>query len=310
MRKELEFRKTYLFIIALNLLQIISILTLLLLAHFHSDITLDRAETFYLILIGTISVVGGVSTILGIAPLNKVGEEIHMLQDSLHNLNELNQDIRAQRHDFLNHIQVVYSLIELEEYQEAHSYLERVYGDIQQLSRVLKTAHPAVNAILQAKSDMCRKRGIELELDIASSLGELCIPSWEFCRILGNLIDNAIYVLEKEVPTGKRRIRVSLKEDLKHYYFEVENNGPAIPAKLWKQIFEPGFTTKGSEGEGMGLAICREIMDDHDGSLEVVSNDTHTIFSGIVPRPGGNVISENENDSSENKYSQTSGNLL
>ncbi|MGI5893032.1 MAG: sensor histidine kinase [Candidatus Merdivicinus sp.] len=284
MKKELEFRKTYFFIIALNLLQIGAILTLLLLAHFFSDITLDRAETFYLILIGLISVIGGISTILGIAPLNKVDMEIHMLQDSLQNLNELNQDIRAQRHDFLNHIQVVYSLIELEEYQEAHAYLERVYGDIQSLSRVLKTAHPAINAILQAKSDMCRKRGIHLELDISSSLAELRIPSWEFCRILGNLVDNAIYALEKEVPSGQRNIRISLHEDLKHYYFEVENNGPVIPASLWKQIFEPGFTTKGSEGEGMGLAICREIMSDHDGSLEVESVNNRTIFRGSVPR--------------------------
>lgn len=284
MKKKLEFRKTYYFVVALNALQIVSILTLLLLAHYQSSATIDRAEAFYLILIGVIALVGGVSTILGISPFSRADSQIRMLEDSLENLNELNHDIRAQRHDFLNHIQVVYSLIELEEYAEAHSYLERVYEDIQRISRVLRTAHPAVNAILQAKSDMCQKRGILLELDISSSLADLSIPSWEFCRVLGNLIDNAIYALEKGDREKGGRIRVALREDLKHYYFAVENNGPAIPPGLWRQIFEPGFTTKGDDGEGMGLAICREIMENHGGSLTVTSDESRTVFSGMAPR--------------------------
>ena len=300
MKKELEFRKTYLFVVALNALQVISILTLLLLVHYESSASLDWMEALYLTLIGAVSLVGCISTILGIAPLSRADRQIRMLVDTLKDLNELNHEIRAQRHDFLNHIQVVYSLIELEEYAEAHSYLERVYGDIQSISRVLRTAHPAVNAILQAKSDMCEKRGIQLELDVSSPLTDLPVPSWEFCRVLGNLIDNAIYALEKEGPAGRRRIRVALREDLRHYYFEVENNGPLIPQKLWRQIFEPGFTTKGDEGEGMGLAICREIVTGYRGELEVESNEERTVFSGMVPR---SVISEAENDSSEKKAS-------
>ena len=284
MKKQFEFRKARIFLTGLNILQMASIILLILLANYDDNVTLDSAETIYLILIGIISVVGGISTILGIAPLGKAVTQMEMMQESLDNLSDLNHQIRAQRHDFLNHIQVVYSLIELEEFQEAHSYLERVYGDIQRISRVLKTAHPAVNAILQAKSDMCAKRGIQLELAIRSPFSELRIPSWEFCRVLGNLIDNAIYALEKDVPAGQRNILVTLREDLKHYYFEVENNGPAIPEPLWNKIFEPGFTTKGEDGQGMGLAICREILRENDGSLELSSSNNRTVFSGIIPR--------------------------
>ncbi len=284
MKKQFEFHKARIFLTGLNILQMGSILVLILLANFDEKVTLDKAETIYLILIGIISIVGGISTILGIAPLGKAVTQMEMMQESLDNLSDLNYQIRAQRHDFLNHIQVVYSLIELEEYKEAHSYLERVYGDIQRISKVLKTAHPAVNAILQAKSDMCVKRGIQLELAIHSPFSELRIPSWEFCRVLGNLIDNAIYALEKEVPAGQRNILVTLREDLKHYYFEVENNGPAIPKQLWNKIFEPGFTTKGEDGQGMGLAICREILQENNGTLELSSSDNCTVFAGVIPR--------------------------
>ena len=284
MKKSLEFQKVIRALTALNILQMAAVVFLALLSVFDENVTLDRAEAFYLLMIGINSVIGGASTIFGLLPLGKLSQKARMLQESLEHLNRLNNDLRAQRHDFLNHIQVVYSLIELEEYEEAHSYLERVYGDIQRISRVLKTAHPAINAILQAKSDMCEKRGIQMELDLSSGLSDLPVPSWEMCRVLGNLIDNAIYALEQDSPPGSRRIAVRLREDLKQYSFEVENNGPPIPAHLWKKIFEPGFTTKGSRGEGMGLAICREILTGHGGSLEVSSGGGRTIFTGVIPR--------------------------
>lgn len=283
-RKNLEIQKTVYVLIGLNALQMAAVVFLAILSVFDEHVTLDRAESFYLLMIGLISVIGGVSTIFGLYPFGKIAQKIQMLKESLDHLNDLNNDLRAQRHDFLNHIQVVYSLIELEEYEEAHNYLERVYGDIQSISRVLKTAHPAINAILQAKSDMCGKRGIQMQLDISSNLSDLSIPSWEMCRVLGNLIDNAIYALEKDTPPDSRRIVIRLREDLKQYTFEVENNGPPIPPHLWKQIFEPGFTTKGSKGEGMGLAICREILTDHGGNLEVSSGAGRTVFTGMIPR--------------------------
>ena len=43
----------------------------------------------------------------------------HDLEDSIHNLERLNAKLRAQRHDYLNHFQVIYGLMELEEYGEA-----------------------------------------------------------------------------------------------------------------------------------------------------------------------------------------------
>ena len=55
-----------------------------------------------------------------------------------------------------------------QEYEEAQNYIEKVYGDIASLSRSMKTANPAVNALLQVKLAACEKRGIPLILDITS----------------------------------------------------------------------------------------------------------------------------------------------
>jgi C4-dicarboxylate-specific signal transduction histidine kinase len=47
----------------------------------------------------------------------------------------------------------------------------------------------------------------------------------------------------------------------------VLDNGPGIPVSIKKEIFNPFFTTK-DNGMGIGLAICRSIIEDHDGKLQ------------------------------------------
>jgi sensor histidine kinase regulating citrate/malate metabolism len=100
--------------------------------------------------------------------------------------------------------------------------------------------------------------------------------------VLGNLIDNAIYALQKKV--GDRYILIELFEDLKKYGFRVINNGPEIPGELLEKIFDVGFSTKGQDGEGMGLAIVKKIIGDVGGSITVCSNMEKTTFEGILPR--------------------------
>lgn len=216
------------------------------------------------------------------ANLLRTDYQFQLLQDSLSRLENLNNTLRAQRHDFLNHLQVVYSLMEMDEFKSATEYIEKVYNDIQKVSRVLKTSNPAVNALLQAKLINCEKAGIAVDLNVTTQLKDLKIPSWEFCRVLGNLLDNAIYALREK--KHDMNLKVELSEDLKSYFLKVIDNGSPIPADLLEKIFEPGFTTKGERGEGMGLAIGREIMKSYGGTLQVTSNSETTTFEACVPR--------------------------
>lgn len=101
-------------------------------------------------------------------------------------------EMRAQRHDFMNHIQVVYSLIEMNEPGEAMAYMDKIYGDMQRVSRMMRTACPAVNALIQAKVVEASQRGAELKLSIAAKWDDPLMPAWEICRVLANLIDNAL----------------------------------------------------------------------------------------------------------------------
>ena len=176
----------------------------------------------------------------------RMATEADMLEEAYDQLETLNGTLRAQRHDFMNHLQVVYSLMELEEYGEAGDYIERVYGDIRRVSRTLKTAHPAINALLAAKVSDCEEKGVNVDLLIESAWSDLPIESWEMCRVLGNLIDNALDALRGQSDAA---LTIRLSESVHGYDFSVSNNGPMIPLSVAEKIFQRGFSTKG-EGRG------------------------------------------------------------
>lgn len=210
----------------------------------------------------------------------KMRVKLHGLDETVHQMTDLNHILRSQRHDFLNHLQVVYSLIEMEEYEEANRYIQQVYGDIQSVSRTLKTACAPVNALLRAKIAEAEQRKIQVELSVQAAWNALPLPAWEMCRVLSNLIDNAMDALENQ---KNARLIIRLSEDVKSFSFCVQNNGPMIPADIQSSIFEAGFSGKG-EGRGMGLHIARETLRSTGGDLTVQSDEQFTIFSGYTPR--------------------------
>ncbi|MCH5287209.1 MAG: Spo0B domain-containing protein [Christensenellaceae bacterium] len=206
-------------------------------------------------------------------------EDMDLTIDAMENLNNT---LRSQRHDFLNHLQVVYSLMEMEDYEEAGAYIQKVYGRITAVSRVMKTANPAVNALLQVKVAACEKEGIRVNLNIQSAWKDLPVPGWEMCKVLSNLIDNAIDALQ-EVSHSERGLTLTLTEDLQAFRFSVSNTGPMIPVSSRQSIFQPGITTK-SAGHGMGLYIVKKTLEERGGGIELTSDAEETTFSGWVPK--------------------------
>ena len=206
-------------------------------------------------------------------------DEADMLSDMVAQMDALNRSLRAQRHDFLNHLQVVFSLIEMDEQKEAADYIEKVYGDMQSVSRAMRTDNPAINALLRAKLADCEAAGVLTEMDVSGSWRELPMPAWEMCRVFSNLMDNAIDALED---TADKRLRILLREDLHGFSFSFTNNGPAIPQNEQRRIFEAGVSSHG-EGRGMGLYIVRRTLEKYDGNIHVTSDESRTIFSGFIP---------------------------
>ena len=280
-QKNLEVKKATILAMVVNSLQILMVGVIVLYMYMTpgdiADLPLARA----LVAVAAAVVIwGGVIDIRDALDSRKLLQQLDDMDQTIEAQEDLNITLRAQRHDFLNHLQVVYSLIEMKEYKEANDYIERVYGSIASVGKVLRTANPAINALLQVKLAVCEKAGIQVKLDIRSAWKDLSIPGWEMCTVLGNLLDNAIDALQE---VSDRRLTLTLTEDLKAFRFSVKNSGPMIPVKLQASIFQPGITTKAA-GHGMGLFIVRRTVQEWGGDIRLISDAKETEFSGFIPR--------------------------
>ena len=103
-------------------------------------------------------------------------------------------------------------------------------------------------------------------------------------RLVYNLVENAI---KYNHSGGQVTVTAYRKE--KHVYLSVEDTGNGIPEELRERVFEPFFRVDKSRsrelgGVGLGLALVREIVRVHDGSITVRSNPSGgTVFDVILP---------------------------
>ena len=111
----------------------------------------------------------------------------------------------------------------------------------------------------------CVYRSEEPDLMIYADEGQIS-------QILINLIKNALQA-------GAKHIDISARMDKDdEMVVRVANDGAPIPASAQEQIFIPFYTTK-TEGSGIGLSISRQIMRNHNGSIELVRSDNaQTVF--------------------------------
>lgn len=283
LRKKLNIKKVSRFAVIINTLQIACMVAVLLFVLINDRSAGRYMEIGVLCLCFLIVAWGAILDIKEAINAQKIADQAKMLEEAYGQLEDLNATLRRQRHDFMNHLQVVFSLMEMQEYPDAMQYVESVYGDIQKTGSVLKTSIPAVNALIAAKREDCAEHDILLETEIASPWHDLPVSGWEMCRILGNLIDNARDALLEDSASADRKITVSFDETPAVFTFKVSNNGPVIPESIRESIFEMGFTTK-DDGHGSGLSIVVEIIESYGGSVSVESDEQTTCFFGIIPK--------------------------
>jgi PAS domain S-box-containing protein len=113
--------------------------------------------------------------------------------------------------------------------------------------------------------------GVELAVEMGDDLPSVLGSEGVVETLLVNLLLNA----QQATPSGGV-VRVVTRQDPREraVRMEVHDSGPGIPEELRRRIFEPFFTTKGDRGgTGLGLAVCRALVDRVGGNLELVTVD-------------------------------------
>jgi len=158
---------------------------------------------------------------------------------------------------------------------EASSQSHRAGRIVAHMSRLLHDGERLVErcelrTLVRTAAELLRPTLVEHGIELQLVLGD--VPLWgDLCRIeieqvLVNLLQNAADAI---VDGGgdHRLILVEMSESSnEHVTVGITDTGSGIPAGIATRLFEPFFTTK-ADGFGMGLAICRSIVDAHDGRL-------------------------------------------
>ena len=128
-----------------------------------------------------------------------------------------------------------------------------------------------INEVIEevvAITDTAAYTNIEMETELDQNLPPISGSQTEIQQVILNLINNALYALEKEGGT----IRLSSRRQDEHVLLIVEDDGPGIPEANLERIFDPFFTTKPvGKGSGLGLSICFGIVKRMGGKIDVDS---------------------------------------
>ncbi len=212
-----------------------------------------------------------VGIILDTALCRTIENEIDfsLAKEKADNLTALNQTLQYQQHDFKHHLQVISSLTMMNKRDRLAEYLDDVSEELKKLDFVTNTGVEALNGLLHHKITEANKHNLKLKVEIDNPLHNLNLKANQLCRVIGNVLDNAIEHLKDYQPQDKS-IYLQIKKEANTYQVIIENqlaNPEVLPANLNK-ILAPGYTNNQGE-RGLGLAIAREILHSNEGDLRV-----------------------------------------
>jgi len=130
-----------------------------------------------------------------------------------------------------------------------------------------------VNGLIRDAAELIRgeatRRNVDMRLRLADSLPPVFADVVQIQQVIVNLARNGIDAMHVNEP-ARRRLVISTEPSPEGVVVSVEDSGPGIPPEVHARLFEPFFTTK-PDGLGIGLSICRSIVEAHGARLSVSS---------------------------------------
>ncbi|OGL21117.1 MAG: hypothetical protein A3G44_10720 [Candidatus Rokubacteria bacterium RIFCSPLOWO2_12_FULL_73_47] len=141
----------------------------------------------------------------------------------------------------------------------------RAFAHVRQVERVPTAVDALVEQALASTAHDVDRWAVSVRRELAPGLPKVPCDPARLVQVLVNLLANAAYAAGE----GGRVVVRARREDA-WLAFEVEDDGPGIPAALRSKIYDPFFTTK-PDGTGLGLSISHGIVSEHGGRMEVES---------------------------------------
>lgn len=137
------------------------------------------------------------------------------------------------------------------------------------------------NSMIKLFSSEAMLKDVKLTVNVPEETLLVSAEENKIKQVLMNLLKNAFEAAE-ENREEKGQINVSIQEHNNFAELSVVDNGPGIKGIHLERIFHPYFTTK-EKGTGIGLFVCKRIIEEHGGTIHAESNKGYTRFSFTLP---------------------------
>ncbi len=220
--------------------------------------------------------------------------------------NEIDQFVYSTSHDLRAPLLSVLGLIDLcEDLNQGNEELVNLYDmmktSIYRIDEVIKSiidysrnsrlenqieeinARTVLDALIENVKYMPASKGIDFELKIIDD-SIFAADRMRFTTIINNLLTNAIKFQRENEPNKKVSVRFENTDSLT--IIEVEDNGEGIPSEKIDDVFKMFFRySTRSIGSGLGLYICKEMVNKLNGNISVQSKvGEGTVFKVVLPR--------------------------
>lgn len=136
--------------------------------------------------------------------------------------------------------------------------------------------HAVIGDVLVLLRHALEVDGITVHLDLAEAVPLLWADPHQLQHVVTNLLTNAQHALRQAAPPRSLRLTTAATADRTQVTLSVADTGMGIPEALQRRVFEPFFTTKPQGvGSGLGLPLCRTMVESHGGTIQLVSQPGH-----------------------------------
>jgi len=186
-----------------------------------------------------------------------------------------------------------YISIIVTEIQRLEKILDRLIDFTKRTSISKKRINPneLIEYILGITEGRMKEKRLRLDANLGIEIGDIPLDPGRFQQLILNLVSNAIeaspiggvieLVTGVSIPSDKA-LRTGQLGCTGFFEVKMRNDGPVIPPEALQNVFNPFFTTK-QHGTGLGLTVCKKIVEDHLGSISVKSDEKGTVFTIWLP---------------------------
>lgn len=190
-------------------------------------------------------------------------------------LNEYIEKLRASEHEYKNHLNVIYSTLQIGDYDEVSKIIKKYIEDIRYkdtLTKLMTIDNIILRALIYSKICEAEKVDVKIKYSVNNSLKDIKISQSDMVIVLTNLLNNAI---EAAKESSNRLVELYIDEDYStngKHIITVKNTVKDMNELNISSMFSQGYSTK-SSSRGYGLYNVQKIVSTNKGNILMETNN-------------------------------------